>query len=82
MSERLRERRYGPRIRIEIVKRGVETYEKQVARAKEGTFPLYRPEGYKKDIRMKKEEKEEGIMIHTMFVLLHPMESWRKEDWG
>ena len=59
-SGRLRESGYGQRIRMEIMKRGIEIYERQVERDKNGTCPLYRPKGYDKDTRRKKKRRSKA----------------------
>ena len=51
---------------MEIMKRGIQTYERQVERDRNGTCPLYRPKGYDKDIRRKIEKKKKGLMVQAV----------------
>ena len=45
---------YSEKFRLEVISSGVAGYEKQLARAAAGTCPLYRPKGYEKEERRKK----------------------------
>ena len=45
---------YSEQFRYEVISSGVTCYEKQLARAAQGTCPLYRPKGYKEDERRRK----------------------------
>ena len=53
-SLRLKESGYAEKVRFEIIKRGVEGFEKQVEKDENGVCPLYRPKGYEKEQRRKK----------------------------
>jgi hypothetical protein len=45
---------YTPKLRQNIIRSGIEAYEKQVKRADEGVCPMYRPKGYAIEERIKK----------------------------
>ena len=59
-SERLRISGYKQHARMEIIKRGVEAYEKQVERDKSGLCPLHRPKGYQKEVRLRKKRRNKA----------------------
>ena len=53
-SLRMKESGYEEKMRLEVIKRGMEGYEKQIARDESGECPLYRPKGYKQEERQRK----------------------------
>lgn len=53
-SLRMKESGYDDYTRLEIIRLGVEAYERQVQRENDGICPLYRPKGYEKAKREKK----------------------------
>ena len=50
----MKESGYDDYTRLEVIKLGVEAYERQVQRENDGTCPMYRPKGYEKASREKK----------------------------
>ena len=48
---------YSEKIRLEVIKRGVECYERQVERDRTGSCPLYRPKGYESELRRRKKAR-------------------------
>ena len=51
---RLKMSGYSEKFRLEVVTSAMACYEKQLARAADGTCPLYRPKGYKEEERKRK----------------------------
>ena len=64
-SERLRESGYGHKMRMVIIKRGVEIYDNQVKKDIDGTCPLYRPKGYEEETRRKKKRRSKASWYKT-----------------
>lgn len=56
-SMRLKVSGYDAQFRLNIIKAGMTTYQKQVAREEEGVRPLYRPKGYEEEERRKKKNR-------------------------
>ena len=66
LSLRLKESGYREKIREEIMKRGLEAYEKQRERDTNGICPLHRPKGYdQKERTKKKRRKKTSLCNHT-----------------
>ena len=64
-SLRMKESGYHEKMRGEVMRRGIETYEKQVEREVNGICPLYRQKGDKKKERRTKEEQMCHGIGHT-----------------
>jgi len=56
LSRRMKISGYPEQIRLDVIKSGIETYEKQRERDRTGICPMYRPKTYKQKERKKKKE--------------------------